>query len=95
VPGYQAPVSFDGAKSGPVATVVTGTDPAIAAGLRHTAVRVYTQPATAGGDSGAALLDARDRLVGFCSERTGLHAAIGMSTWVWAPQVFDVMDLRL
>jgi hypothetical protein len=97
VPGYAAPASFRGAGSGPgtISTVVTGTDPAIAADLRHTAVRICTRPDTVGGDSGAALLDAQDRLVGFCSERTGMAAPIGMSTWVWAEQVFNITDLHL
>ncbi|GLZ39726.1 hypothetical protein [Actinokineospora sp. NBRC 105648] len=95
VPPAATPVHFDGARSGPVDTIVTGYDPAIVAGPHHAAVRVYTRPVTAAGDSGAALLDHDNRLLGFCSDRTVPGAAVEFSTWVWASQVFDIMDLHL
>ena len=95
VPGYGTRVAFDGARSGPLTTTVSGVDPGVTAGLRHTATHVYTPPVTAGGDSGAALLDSHNRVMGFCSERTAADEELEMSTWVWADQVLAVMGLTL
>jgi hypothetical protein len=86
---------FHGARSGVKQTIVTGFDPVLLAYGPHTAVRVYTNADTAGGDSGAALLDSDGHLMGFCCERTAYGAAVQYTSWVWAQQVFDLMGMKL
>ena len=95
VPTPATPVVFNGARSGRVRTAVVGYDYGIAMRKALTATCVYTKPDSAGGDSGAALVDENRRVVGFCSERTAVGEILEMSVWVWARQVFDVMGLRL
>ncbi|WP_409186560.1 hypothetical protein F9C11_20945 [Amycolatopsis sp. VS8301801F10] len=86
---------FHGARSGTKTTTVTGFDPVLLSYGSHTAVRVYTNADTAGGDSGAALLDSDGQLMGFCCERTAYGAAVQFTSWIWAQQVLDLMGINL
>jgi len=50
--------------------------------------KVYTSADTAPGDSGAALINADDHIVGFAYRRSRYDAATQYSSWVWAEQVY-------
>lgn len=92
-PRAHEPATFSGASSGPTKTVVRAFDHTLLNPGRLTAVRVYTDADTRHGDSGAALFDADHRLMGFCCERTAFGATVECTTWIWAPQVVDMMKL--
>ena len=49
--------------------------------------RVYTEPDTAHGDSGAALIDEDGYIVGF-AHSLSRYGPPKFSTWVWAEQVY-------
>lgn len=85
-PGHRNPVTFDGAQTPMATTRISGVDPSIVAPTRRFASRVYTDPDTADGDSGCALLDADNKLIGFCSELTPIPSDFEAATWVWANQ---------
>jgi hypothetical protein len=82
-PRLNAPAFFDGAISGPTPTLITANDLAIMDPQPEEMCRVYTEPDTAHGDSGAALIDEDDYIVGFA-----YTVSKYFSTWVWAEQVY-------
>jgi hypothetical protein len=86
-PRLNAPAFFDGAFSGPTPTVITANDLAIMDPQPERMCRVYTESATAPGDSGAALIDEDDYIVGFAHTRSW-SSPVTFSTWVWAEQVY-------
>jgi len=55
--------------------------------------RVYTEADTAKGDSGAALIDEDDHIVGFAYGRSPIDSPAQYSSWVWAEQVYMAHDL--
>jgi hypothetical protein len=80
---------FDGAASGHIPGVaITGIDLAVMDPQPGEMIRIYTGPATAPGDSGAALIDEDDYIVGFAHSRSGYRPPVAFSTWVWADQVY-------
>lgn len=91
-PRLNAPAFFDGAFSGPTPTVITANDLAIMDPQPGKMCRVYTESATAPGDSGAALIDEDDYIVGFAHTRSWSSPA-RFSTWVWAEQVYTAHEL--
>jgi hypothetical protein len=96
---YNA-AKFDGATSGFISTVVMAFDLSILDPQMDEISRVYTAPNTAPGDSGAALIDIEDHIIGFAHRRSRYDASFRFSTWVWAEQVciahglFGCVDLR-
>jgi len=96
-PTYPALYSrhrFAGATSGPMEIQVTGADPGILADLPDRMHWVYTENAIGPGDSGAALVDSEDYVVGFAYGHSPLRAELSCAVWVWAAQVFDALGLR-
>lgn len=79
---------FDGAASGAKATTVTAWDLSILAVQNYVGSKVYTNPDTVPGDSGAALIDSADHIIGFAVYRSAFGEPIEYSAWVWADQVF-------
>lgn len=57
--------------------------------VRYEMSKVYTPRLTARGDSGAALYDSDDRLIGFAFRHTAYNSRLKASVWVWAEQVYD------
>lgn len=80
--------AFDGAASGAKATTVTAWDLSILAVQNYVGSKVYTSPDTVPGDSGAALIDSADQIIGFAVYRSAFGEPIEYSAWVWADQVF-------
>jgi hypothetical protein len=85
-PGVRNPVTFDGAATPNKTTLISGVDPSIVAPTGRFASRVYTDPDAADGDSGCALLDVNNKLIGFCSELTPIPSDFEAATWIWADQ---------
>ena len=85
-PGVRNPVTFDGAVTPSATSRISGVDPSIVAPTKRFASRVYTDPDAADGDSGCALLDASNKLIGFCSELTPIPSDFEAATWIWADQ---------
>ena len=58
---------------------------------------VQTKAVTNYGDSGSALLNDDDRLVGFAFQRTayGGRATVEFSDWIWAASVLNELGLTL
>jgi hypothetical protein len=78
---------FDGAASGPTSSVITAFDPSIIDPQPGEMSKVYTGPDTAPGDSGAALIDLNDHIIGFAYRRSRYDAQLQFSVWVSAEQV--------
>jgi Dyp-type peroxidase family len=56
--------------------------------------RVFTKADTIPGDSGTALVDEAENVVGFAHDRTGLDQPIQFSGWVWAESVFHACRIN-
>lgn len=54
---------------------------------------VRTEQVTSQGDSGAALMDANDYVVGFAYSRSAPSAPFAYSSWIWADSVFQKLNL--
>lgn len=91
-PGINLPVHFSGLTSGSQSTIIQAIDPSIpfikpSSGIINQQ-KVYTPPSSQPGDSGAALIDAQDNVIGFATYRTGFGAIVPFSVWVWAEEVY-------
>lgn len=92
-PSLYRPAHFDGAASGPTRTKITSFDTEILDPQLDEICRVYTEADTAKGDSGAALIDENDFIVGFARRLSRYNAPVQYSSWVWAEQVYMAHDL--
>jgi S1-C subfamily serine protease len=54
---------------------------------------IYTDPVTNYGDSGGALVNDDDQLVGFSFQRTPFSSPTQYSTWIWAHSALEELDL--
>jgi len=86
-------VTFEGCTSGRVDTVVTGWSPELPFTMPGSQTKVLTKPVIAPGDSGCALLEGSDRVVGFAFYRTGFGSTVDFAAWIWAESVFSVHAL--
>jgi len=57
-------------------------------------LKVLTNPCTNPGDSGSALIDSDDHVLGFSFYRTEINAPKEFSAWIWAASVFQVHNLK-
>jgi len=87
-------VTFEGLTSGLKTTFVQGWTTNIHSEQNFLAAMVFTDPDTSSGDSGAALVDSRDRILGFAAYRSGNREPKQHSAWVWADQVLRVHGVR-
>jgi hypothetical protein len=92
-PVLYLPATFAGAASGPTKTKIIAFDLGVVSPTPHSGGRVYTDPDTIPGDSGAALIDADDHIVGFAVDRTAFGAPVEFSSWSWAEQVLAAHGL--
>jgi hypothetical protein len=86
--------SFEGITSGVTGAHVIAWEIGILGRDRRRGSRVYTTPETVPGDSGAALVDSADHIVGFATGRSIFGAPIEYSAWVWADHVLHALDAR-
>jgi hypothetical protein len=92
-PQSHRPATFDGAASGHKQTMIRGYDLSVLDPSPYLSSKVYTEPDTVPGDSGSALIDQEDRIVGFAVSRTAFGAPLEFSTWSWAEQVLGAHGL--
>lgn len=92
-PRVNEPVTFEGMSSGPSKATVVGMSPDLPLVLPYSQLKVFTTPVTSPGDSGAALLDGDDRILGFSFYRTGIGQQIEFSAWIWADSVYAAHNL--
>lgn len=85
--------TFDGAASGHKPTMIRASDLSVLDPSPYLSSKVYTDPDTIPGDSGSALVDFEDHIVGFAVSRTALGAPVEFSTWSWAEQVLAAHGL--
>ncbi|WP_299217429.1 hypothetical protein [uncultured Aquimarina sp.] len=86
-------VDFYGLKSGSKNSIVQGWSMEIPFVQPYTQLKVITDPDTNPGDSGAALIDSDDHIIGFAFYRTGVGARVRYSTWIWADSVFKAHNI--
>jgi hypothetical protein len=92
-PVLWMPAGFAGAASGRKQTRIISFDMSVVSPTPYSGGRVYTDPDTIPGDSGAALIDPDDHIVGFAVGRTAIGARVEFSTWSWADQVLSAHEL--
>jgi hypothetical protein len=92
-PRKEERVTAVGAVSGKVEGKVVGWDPMLPLFTRFTQVKLYTSAMTSPGDSGAALVDAENHVLGFAFLRTPYGAASQESVWIWADSVYHAHNL--
>ncbi|MFJ9782592.1 serine protease [Amycolatopsis sp. NPDC101161] len=88
-PRPNEPALFDGAISELTETFIRTSDPSIAFESMGFGNKVYTDNDTVPGDSGAALYDTSERMVGFAAYRTKYGEVPSYSIWIWAKQVLQ------
>jgi len=85
---------FDGVTAGERTAVVTGWSPDIPFVAPYSQLKVLTNACTSLKDSGAALVDNHDRVVGFSFYRTGIGSRVEFSAWIWADSVYAAHGLK-
>lgn len=75
-------------------TNITGWSPDIMYYNPYNQVKVLTNPITNPGDSGSALTDTADNVLGFSFYRTEINAVKEFSAWIWAASVFKAHNLN-
>ncbi|WDQ00097.1 hypothetical protein PVK74_30460 [Micromonospora chalcea] len=90
MPTMYGTAQFDGAASGRKATTILAADLDILDPARYLAAKVHTKADTLPGDSGAALVDETDHIVGFASTRSAFGVDPAYSSWVCAEQVLRI-----
>jgi hypothetical protein len=92
-PREWRPAIFTGAASGFKQTYIRGYDLSVLDTSPYLGSKVYTNPDTIPGDSGSALIDSDDHIVGFAVSRTALGSEPEFATWSWAQQVLAAHGL--
>lgn len=75
-------------------TNVIGWSPDIMYFDPYNQVKVLTNPITNPGDSGSALIDSGENVLGFSFYRTEINAVKEFSAWIWAASVFKAHNLN-
>jgi hypothetical protein len=75
-------------------TNVIGWSPDIMYFDPYNQVKVLTNPITNPGDSGSALIDSSENILGFSFYRTEINAVKEFSAWIWAASVFKAHNLN-
>jgi len=87
-PRQHEPVTFEGAATPAGASHIVAWNyelPYLDPNLQQT---VRTDLVTSQRDSGAALIDGSDYIIGFAHSRSAANAVAGYSSWIWADAVF-------
>jgi hypothetical protein len=94
-PRQNEMMSFEGTHSGPQQTIVRGWSPELPWVLQDMQMRVVTDRVTAGGDSGAALIDGDGHVCGFAYRTTKWGVKPEISNWIWADSAMQALGLTL
>ena len=92
-PTQHGMVEFDGLTSGNIKSNIKGWSFEIPFGQPYSQLKVFTDPDTNPGDSGAGLIDDSDNIIGFAFYRTGITQRIQFSSWIWADSVFSAHNI--
>ena len=92
-PTQHDTVEFDGVTSGHKNTIIKAWSYEIPFVQPYSQLKVITNPDTNPGDSGSALIDQQDNIIGFAFYRTGITATVQYSTWIWADSVFSAHNI--
>jgi hypothetical protein len=93
-PRQYEKASFEGFRSGPLSTIITGWTPDLPFVKKYNQLKIYTNPITNPGDSGCALKDSDGLVCGFAFMRSGLNETPQFSSWIWAESVFKYHQLN-
>lgn len=94
-PGAQEHHTFwSGAENQIMEARIMANDFGLPQPTRQRQLCIYTDAVTNYGDSGGALLNDDDQLVGFAFQRTPFNRQLQFSTWIWAYSAFDELHLR-
>lgn len=93
-PGAQEQHTFWSAGARKKAAVI-GVDLGVPFHTRSRQLCVYTDPVTNYGDSGGALVNDYDELVGFAFQRTPFGTPVQFATWIWARSAFEELGLTV
>lgn len=93
VPAPHEKLSFDGATNRDSQTWVQSCDPWLFNNDPGVQLRLQTTRDTDHGDSGSALIDRNDKLVGFAFRMTGYGYRPEFSDWIWAPNALAALEL--
>jgi hypothetical protein len=86
-------VRFDGAVNQNRQTRIFGTDNGLLRARPTVQLRLQTDPDTDQGDSGSALLDRNDFILGFAFERTAYNDYPQFTDWIWAANALRALEL--
>ncbi|WP_172839653.1 S1C family serine protease [Sphingomonas sp. LK11] len=92
-PSAGMPVRFEGAKSGAVRTRVSSHDAGLLRRRPGIQLKVQTPADTNRGDSGSALVDGRDQVVGFAFHRSAYGEFPEITDWIWASNALAALGL--
>jgi hypothetical protein len=88
-------VRFDGAINQNRQTRIFSTDHGLLRARPTVQLRLQTDPDTDQGDSGSALLDQNDCVLGFAFERTAYTDYPQFTDWIWAANALRALELKL
>jgi hypothetical protein len=92
-PARSAWVRFDGATNQNRKTRVISTDAGMLRARPNIMLKLQTDPDTDQGDSGSALLDEHDKVLGFAFERTSYDDHPQFTDWIWAANALRALQL--
>ena len=92
-PARADTVRFDGAVNQNRRTRIFSTDTGLLRARPTIMLKLQTDPDTDQGDSGCALLDDGDRVLGFAFERTAYDDYPQFTDWIWAANALRALDL--
>jgi hypothetical protein len=91
-PGNFQNAFFEGVASGRTTTTITGWSYHIPHKMPYMMSTVISTADSAPGDSGSALVDPEENVVGFAYARSAYDAPVQLSLWIWAESVFDAYN---
>lgn len=92
-PGQGDPAQFEGRTSGHRTTVVSSHSPGLLWIDRLSQNKVQTPAAVNHGDSGSALIDNEDHVLGFAFRRTKYGEPLEFAEWIWAANAMAALGL--
>ncbi len=92
-PAQSDPAHFDGATSGPTETIIDSNNPGLLRPRPSVQLRIQTRADTNRGDSGCALIDEHDQVLGFAFERSAIGDFPEFSEWIWADNALRALQL--
>lgn len=93
VPARDEKFSFDGIVNPNTDTYAQSCDPWLFNSDPDAQLRMQTTRDTDQGDSGSALVDRNDKLVGFAFRMTAYGVRPGFTDWIWAPNALGALGL--